>query len=107
LSFVQRGRSVGLILKKLLIGGLVVIFFATLLGDVYVEISYSTSMPKSPQPETRRVKAISVNHGVIVYLTEEEFRRAHLIGHSFFYFGLWCGAAAGLLNYKYNIFPPS
>ena len=94
-------------LKKLLIGGLVVMAFATLLADVYVEISYSTSMPKSPQPETGRLKAISVNHGVIVYVTEEEFRRAHLIDHLLFYFGGWCGLAAGLLNYKYNVFPPS
>jgi len=94
-------------LKKLLIAGLLAISLATLLAYVYKEISYSTSMPKSPQPDTGRVRAISVNHGVIVYVTEEEFRRAHLIGHSFFYFGLWCGVAAGLLNYKYNVFPPS
>lgn len=93
--------------KKLLIGGLAVIFFATLLAYVYVEISYSTSMPRSPQAETARVKAISVNHGVIVYVTEEELRRAHLIGHLFFYFGSWCGVGAGLLNYKYNAFPPT
>ena len=93
--------------KKFLIGRLSVIFFVTLLGEIYTQISYSTSMPKSPQPETGRLKAISVNHGAIVYVTEEEFRRAHLIDHLLFYFGGWCGLAAGLLNYKYNVFPPS
>jgi hypothetical protein len=94
-------------LKKFLIGGLLAIAFATLLAYVYKEISYSTSMPTSPLPETGRLKPLSVNHGVIVYVTEAEYRRSHLIDHLFFYFGVWCGVGAGLLNYRYNAFPPS
>ena len=62
------------------------IAFATLLAYVYEEISYSTSMPTSPQPETGRVKANSVNHGFIVYVTEAELRRAHLIRDLLFLF---------------------
>jgi hypothetical protein len=90
--------------RKVLIAGLMTIFIGTLLAYVYKEISYSTSMPKSPQPDAGRVKAISVNHGTIVYVTAREFRTARLIDHLFFYFAAWCGVAAGFLNYKYNVF---
>ena len=60
MSAFKMPTRLGLWLKKLLIGGLLIIIiaFATLLAYVYKEISYSTSMPTSPPPETGRRKPL-------------------------------------------------
>jgi hypothetical protein len=58
---------------------LIVIFCTGLLLNIYIHMSYSAYMPRTPDPTTGRTARISVNHGSLVYLTPQEFKRAKWI----------------------------
>ena len=58
---------------------LVIVFVVCLGSGIYVNLKYSASMPKTPDPATGRVVEINLNHGTRVYVTRRESDRARLI----------------------------
>jgi cell division protein YceG involved in septum cleavage len=65
--------------KRIIVVALVSIFFASLLIHVGIEISYASNKPQSPQPESGRVVRITINHGSVVYVSNEELERLHSV----------------------------
>ena len=63
------------ILRKILVIIAAIVFFSGLGLLAYIHISYADNMPKSPDPSTGRTHLLVVNHGVRVYVTEEEMLR--------------------------------
>jgi hypothetical protein len=41
-------------------------------------------MPAAPQPTTGRIYRLVVNHGAVVYVNDEEFKRADFAFHQLF-----------------------
>jgi hypothetical protein len=56
---------------------LTAVFFTTVGLGVFIHIHYADTMPRSPQPEAGRINRMMVNHGYIVYVTDDELRRAN------------------------------
>ena len=56
-----------------------IIFLSGLGLLAHIHISYADNMPKSPEPSTGRTHLVVVNHGVRVYVTENEMLRDTLI----------------------------
>ena len=72
---------------------LLVIFCVGVFSEVYVHLSYSANMPRTPDPATGKVFRITVNHGTVVYVTQREFERAKWL----FGTGSYLTFGAGLL----------
>lgn len=76
--------------RKALITFLGTVFFLTLAANVYIDLDYAYTMPKSPQAGSGRVYRIMVNHGTLVYVTRQEFARANFVFHDLFNVGTFC-----------------
>jgi hypothetical protein len=91
--------------RKTIICLIVTAFFLALGLIFYLEISYSKTLPKSPDQRASRIYQMTVNHGYVVYGTLREFK---LLGDTRIAFVV-CAVLtliAGLLNVKYRDFPP-
>ncbi len=82
---------------KVVIALLAIVFIASLLWTVFIHISYAYSMPHSPQPEIGRIYRITVNHGYVVYVTEDELHRADFALNEVFWIGMGCFAVLAIL----------
>jgi hypothetical protein len=71
----------------------------------YLEIHYSSALPKKPNNSSGRLYQISVNHGFIVYGTLREVELLHYAKISFLASSIFA-LAAGLINAKYGDFLP-
>jgi hypothetical protein len=80
-------------------------FFLTLGLIFYLEISYSKTLPKTPDQRFGRVYQMTVNHGYVVYGTLRELK---LLGDTRIAFVVCTVLTflAGLLNAHYKDFPP-
>jgi hypothetical protein len=58
--------------RRIAIGVLVVGITVVVSWGGYVDYSYSVSMPRQPQTQTGRIYPLSVDHGTIVYVTQQE-----------------------------------
>jgi hypothetical protein len=63
------------IFRKVTITILVAAFFAFVGYLIYLDIYYAYYMPRSPDPVTGRVYSVTVNHGFVVYVTQQERAR--------------------------------
>jgi hypothetical protein len=72
--------------------------FASVAWGVYIHLSYASSMPRVPQPDSGRTYALVVNHGTQVYVTRQEFVRANFAFHEVLGFALVCILALALIK---------
>ena len=77
-------------------------FMACVLSQIYIDISYDSQMPASPQPETGRVYRIAVNHGDVRYVSQKEFERAHFVRYKMVLPEVLLFAALGILRARYK-----
>jgi len=65
--------------KRIVLITLVAVFFFALVAHVGIELSYASNKPRLAQAEIGRVFPITINHGSIVYVSQEELRRLHSV----------------------------
>jgi hypothetical protein len=91
----------GRLSAKMLLNVLAIILAASfstiILSQGYIHISYDYQMPAVPQPGTGRIHSITVNHGDVRYVTQEEFARAHFVLDTLFWWEYPLFAALGVL----------
>jgi len=68
-----------IMLKRLLVIVFLSVFFVGLAAHVGIELCYSSSKLKISEPETGRVAQVTINHGKIVFVSQEELVRLHSI----------------------------
>jgi hypothetical protein len=61
--------------KKVIVALLFAVFIADVSYAIYLDVHYAYDMPRSSEPETGRVCSITVNHGFVVYVTQQERSR--------------------------------
>jgi len=88
--------------RRLLLIVFVVGFTGCLFWQVWLDVIYSTQMPKSPQPESGRIYEISVNHGTIVHIRREELARATFVFEKLLWIEFACLAGIGVLRVYYR-----
>ncbi len=71
------------------------LFAFCILWGAWVNVHYVSVMPRSPDVETGRVHEIVVEHGKLVYVTQQELDRANFVTGPVFWVGI--GALAGAL----------
>jgi hypothetical protein len=65
--------------KRLLVFVFLSVFFVGLAAHVGIELYYSSNNPEISEPETGRVVQVTINHGKIVFVSQEELVRPHSI----------------------------
>ena len=85
-------------IRKTVLAGLMLLFIASLLSNVIIDLSYAYGMPSSPRPEIGRIHCITVNHGYVVYVTAHEMERANFVHDKVFY--VMCLSLAAFLILK-------
>jgi len=74
------------------------------LGTVIgTHLYYSSRLPRVPNEQDGHIYRMVVNHGFIVYGTEQEYRLLG-IAEKIFPLSCICGMVAGILNFKYGDF---
>jgi hypothetical protein len=89
-------------LRQTIIALLAVAVIASIAWGVYIHISYGSSMPRVPEPDSGRTYALVVNHGTQVYVTHQEFLRANFAFHEVLVFALGCIFALALIKLYWN-----
>jgi hypothetical protein len=79
--------------RKAAVAFLIAVFCAGLLSNVYIHLSYSANMPRNPEIASGRIFQVKVNHGTLVYVTQQELDRAKIV----FGFGSYVTLGVGLL----------
>ena len=64
-----------MILKRLAIVVLILTFFLGLLAHVGIELNYSAYKPRNPETQNGRTIWITINHGQVVYVNEQELQQ--------------------------------
>ena len=82
-----------------------IITFACGSWVTYIHLNYAYTMPYSPQPQIGRVHRIVVNHGYVVYVTAEEFKRADFVLHQVFWIGFYCTLVLMILVVYWKVVP--
>ena len=67
---------------------LISVFIVAVLSTIYIHLDYASRMPSAPRPEVGRIYRMTVNHGTVVYVTRDEFKRAHVIVDKLFLVGM-------------------
>lgn len=65
--------------RKCVIGVLIALFLAGLVSQIYIDLSYWSNMPRTPDRVAGRVFHIYVNHHTLVYVTRRELDRAKFV----------------------------
>ena len=73
------------------------------LFPAYVDLTFSYTMPTSPQPDQGRIHRFVVNHGSVVYVNEKELRTAHLAFNEVFLIGIIGGGLAGVVQVYWKV----
>jgi hypothetical protein len=76
--------------------------FSSVLAGTYVHLSYSGSMPRTPQPEYGRIHPLTVNHGTLVYVNQKELDRANFVFHDVLIFGMCSVLALAFIKQYWN-----
>jgi hypothetical protein len=58
------------------------VFVFVLVLAMYTEVSYSVSMPNTPDPTTGRVHRLVVNHGAVIFVNADELRYKRRTEHT-------------------------
>jgi hypothetical protein len=72
---------------------LVLVFLAGVGCAIYIHVSYSGTMPHESQSQTGRVHELTINHGEVVYVNDEELRLADFVLGKLFFVSMGCFAA--------------
>jgi hypothetical protein len=68
-----------IIFKRLVVVLLLSVFFIGLSVHIGIELAYASNKPRYPQVETGRIVRITINHGSIRYVSQEELERLHSV----------------------------
>jgi hypothetical protein len=66
--------------------------------NVYVQIHYTNSMPRSPEPETGRIYLFAVNHDAHRYVNQRELARARFAQSRLYPLGFLCFLGLGAIK---------
>jgi len=59
-------------IRRALVILLATVFLFCVSWQLWIHLSYSANMPRSPEPDTGRIYRVVVNHGAEVYVTRAE-----------------------------------
>jgi hypothetical protein len=79
-----------------------IVFVGSIAAGVYVHLFYSAVMPHSPDLQTGRVHRIMVNHGDVVYVTQQELDRAHFVLNDLFTVAIACFGVLAILRIRFK-----
>lgn len=74
--------------RKIVIATLIVLFFGCVGSTIFIHVTYAYTKPSVPEPQSGRVRQMVVNHGTVVYVTDEEFQRADFVLNKVFWIGI-------------------
>jgi hypothetical protein len=90
-------------IRKILIILLCLVFLMGLGTVISIHLYYSSRLPRVPNEQDGHIYRMVVNHGFIVYGTEQEYRFLG-IAEKTLALSCICGLIAGILNFKYEDF---
>jgi hypothetical protein len=73
-AFFVRRRDKMKLLRKILYGLLFGCFALFIIAEVWLQLSYSSNLPTIPDEKSGHIYRMVVNHGFVVYGSEQEFR---------------------------------
>ena len=80
-------------------------FFAAFGLSIYEELRLSSTMPRTPEPDSGFVFPVSVNHGYHVYLDRSELVRRERV--RWFFASMVIPVAGALwIQQRFDVFPP-
>lgn len=69
-------------LRKTILALLLGVFLSGLIASVCIQVSYSSSLPKTPDEKTGQIYRMVVNHGFVVYGSARELHNFQIVEDS-------------------------
>ncbi|MDR3763668.1 MAG: hypothetical protein P4M01_06175 [Acidobacteriota bacterium] len=75
---------------------LAVVLYFCVAANIQLQIDYTKSMPRSPQPSTGRIYPVDVSHDVHRYVTQQELTHSQVVQLGLYPLALVCLIGIGV-----------
>jgi hypothetical protein len=89
--------------RKIIIALFLGCFATSVIASVWLDLSYSSNLPTIPDEKSGHIYRMVVNHGFVVYASEQEFRIYRWVENSQ-PFAIVCFFIAVIIGWKYGDF---